>query len=300
MSQIIQKRFTGAPNKPRLSFDFGMRLLDKEAELERNCSVDIIQELVQLYTEAIEYYAYMKDKKSNDFQERMHKMFLRPDVIHGIRQNTPSSPTKSVTMQQRKLESENAKLQKSEVAKDLLENQSSKSLNRIIDYQKLRNIEIARKAVMDFKTQDQDLEKRLDSRRKSMLTKSMDGSRYLNTSIVRQRDLRAVSEESDSPPGSFVKLIEEEDEKDIEAELEVIMEKYCNEKAKRIAEVQVKFEVQLMEMQGEGALMEQIRQQIKTDMQSELLSISNEIEKQKNDEILVLKGGHRKNSMSLS
>ena len=153
---------------------------------------------------------------------------------------------------------------------------------------------------MDFKTQDQDLEKRLDSRRKSMLTKSMDGSRYLNTSIVRQGDLRAVSEESDSPPGSFVKLIEEEDEKDIEAELEVIMEKYCNEKAKRIAEVQVKFEVQLMEMQGEGALMEQIRQQIKTDMQSELLSISNEIEKQKNDEILVLKGGHRKNSMSLS
>ena len=277
-----------------------MKLLDKEAELERNCSVDIVNELVQLYTEAIEYYAYMKDKKSNDFQERMHKIFLRSDVIHAIRQNTPSSPTKSVTMQQRKLESENLKLQKSEVAKDLLENQSSKSLNRIIDYQKLRNIEIARKAVMDFKSQDQDLQKRLDSRRKSMLTKSMDGSRYLNISIVRERDLRAVSEESDSQTGSFVKLVEEEDEKDIEAELETIMEKYCSEKAKRIADVQVKFEIQLMEMQGEGMIMEQIRQQIKKDMQEELLIITNEIEKKKMEEILVLKGGHRKNSMSLS
>ena len=296
MSHYIQKRFTGASITPKLSPNFAVKLIDKEAELERNCNVDIIQELVQLYTEAVEYYAFIKDNKSYDYQERMHKMFVRPDVIKAIKQNIPSSPVKNMTMQQRKVESQKAKT--SQVAVDLFHNREVKSLNRIIDYQKLRNIEVARKAAMEFKLQDQDLQKRLDSRKKSMLTKSMDGSRYVNKSILQDKTLKAVSEESDSQTTSFVKFMEE-DEIDIEYELENIMEKYCNEKASKLSQIQVKYETQLKEMDGPGPLMEQIRAQLRVDMKNELDTAEKEIDSKKEKEIHGLKAGHTKNSISL-
>ena len=296
---IIHKRFTGNSNKRILSEDFGLKLIEKEAELERDCNVDIIQDLVQLYTEAVEYYSYIKDKKYNDFQNRMHKMFLRPDVINAMKQNIPSSSQKKNTsMQQRKLESDNIKTAQSAIAVNHVHNQNTKNLTRIIEYSKLRNIEIARKAALDFKLQDQDLEKRLNSRKKSMLTKSMDSSRHINRSIIDDKNLKTVSEESDSQTSSFVKFIEEE-EIDIEAELEKIMEKYCMEKAIGIAQVTLKYETQIKEMDGDGIIMEQIRQQLRKDMQCELLEFSNEIEQRKVEEIYRLKGGHRKNSLSM-
>jgi hypothetical protein len=299
MSKIIQKRFRGESRKPALPMDFGVKLIEKESELERNCSIEVVQDLVQIYTEAVEYYSYIKDNKSYDYQDRMHKMFLRPDVINAMKKNRPSTGSKTPTVQERKAESEKKRDEQGTLAKDLISNPNSKTLNRIIDYQKLRNLEVAKKAVTDFKSQDRDLAKRLDSRKKSMLTKSMDGSKYLNISSFHNRTLKDSNEESDIQTSIFFKLMEE-DELDIELDLEKIMEKYCNEKAKRMAEVQVKYETQIKDIEGEGYLMEQIRQQARKEMQNELNAINNEIDFKRSEEILLLKNAHRKNSIILS
>ena len=291
MAYIIQKRFGVVKTKPQLSFDFGSRLIDKELELERNCGVDTINSLVQLYTEAIEYYEYKKDPRYYDYQNRMHKMFLRQDVIQAIKLKTNSNPIKTMTMEERKQESNILKLDTAADSNEKILNHNSKSLNRIIDYQKLRNLEIAKKAALDFKSQDQDLQKRLDSRKKSMLTKSMDTIKLSNSSILQHsRTLKAVTEESgsDTSVHSFGGLIEA-DELCFDDELEKIMEKNFAEKSKKMAEVQVNYESQMKEYEGGGSLMEKIREKLREDMQETLNVIAEEYDQKRKEEISQLK-----------
>jgi hypothetical protein len=301
MSHLIQKRFSGKRGRPVLAQDFALRLIDKEVELDRNCSLAVIQELVQLYTDAIEFYAYIKDSKSDDFRDRMHKMFMRPDVISAIKLKTPSNPTKQSTMQERRIESVQKKSEEAGKMKELMQTQSEKGFVRVLEYQTLRSIEVARKAAMDFKSQDKDLQKRLDSRKKSMLTKSMDSGSRLNMSTSRDYGLKVVKEEDDCEVASFCRLIEEvEEEPDLEEDLERIMDRYCSEKAKRMAEVQVKYETEMAAIGDDGPIFEQVRNQMKKDMQNEIFSVCSEIEKEKGEEILRLKNRHHRKSISLS
>jgi hypothetical protein len=289
---MIQRRFLG---KPKLSDNFAVNLIEKESELYRNCSVYTINELVLIYTEAIEYFSYVKDPKSEDFLEKMKKMFLRPDVIQALKLKTIQSPVKPSTMQ----ESEQKKQESLAKVKEINEIQKDRESKRLIDYQKLRNIETAKKASNDFKLQDSDLNKRLASRRKTMLTKSMNSFRYLNTS--NSSALSAVKEENDPLGNSFIKLIIEEDDEDLDInQLETIMEKYCQEKAFKSAQIQIKFENELSSIEGEGQIFDQIREQLKKDLQIELLTLSNSIESSKSLEIHQSKFRHRKNSISYS
>ncbi|CAG9334917.1 unnamed protein product [Blepharisma stoltei] len=78
---------------PKLSEDFGIRLLEKELELEKDWSIEIINQLVLMYTEIIEYYEYYKDPRYLDFQDRMHKMLVKPQAITTMREES-SSPSK--------------------------------------------------------------------------------------------------------------------------------------------------------------------------------------------------------------
>ena len=293
---MIKRRFTGKSTKPQLDHDFGSKMIEKESELDRACSIDVINELVQLYTSAIEYFSYTNDKKSYDFQEKMHKLFLKPEVIQAMRLKSSAPARAPVTMEERKQESAQIKSQNLTKSIETSSSSKEKDLNRLIDYQKLRNLETARKAAMDFKQQDKDLQKRLASRKKSMLTKSMESFRYLNKS--QNNTLLTVKEED--PLGvSFANLIEEEEDTDFD-KLEQIMERYCLEKASRSAMIQVKYESEINQIEGEGIIFEQIRTQLRKDLQSELINLSNELESKRAEEIHEIKHRHRKNSISYS
>jgi hypothetical protein len=60
--------------------DFSVKLLEKELELEKNCGIHIIEELITLYSEAIEHFNELSDSRFYDFQDRLHKMLIRPEV----------------------------------------------------------------------------------------------------------------------------------------------------------------------------------------------------------------------------
>jgi hypothetical protein len=298
---MIQKRFIGKSSKPALSKDFALKMIEKEAQLDRSCCLDVINELVEIYTEGIEYYSFIRDSKAQHFQEKMQRMFLRNDVMIAIKLKTNQSVLRCETMEERKQEFDLKRCESAAKAQEVMNNTKTheKELNRVIDYSKLRNIETARKAAMDFKAQDEDLNKRLASRKKSMLTKSMESFRYLN--ISQSTSLSTVKEEVQDPLGvTFVNLItEEEEETDIDS-LERIMEKFCQEKALKSSQIQVKYENQINLLEEEGSLFDQLRAQLKKDMQSELLTLTNEIESRKAEEIHLLKHRHRKNSISYS
>lgn len=77
---------------PELSKDFGMKMIEKELELEKNWDISILNELVIMYTEIIEYYEYNKDPRYLDFQDRMHKMLIKPQAIYSMKLDSASSP----------------------------------------------------------------------------------------------------------------------------------------------------------------------------------------------------------------
>ena len=60
--------------------DFSLKLLEKELELEKNCTKPLIEDLITLYSEAIEHYNEISDTKFYDFQDKLHKFLLRPEV----------------------------------------------------------------------------------------------------------------------------------------------------------------------------------------------------------------------------
>lgn len=60
--------------------EFSVKLLEKELELEKTYSKESIEDLITLYSEAIEYYNEQSDPKFYDFQDRMHSLLMRPEV----------------------------------------------------------------------------------------------------------------------------------------------------------------------------------------------------------------------------
>ena len=77
-----------------LPSDFPMQLLAAEFALENDASSESVDTLVNLYQQAIEYYEHQGDSRFLDFQARMHRMFLRPDIHQGLsRLAQPPSPS---------------------------------------------------------------------------------------------------------------------------------------------------------------------------------------------------------------
>jgi len=64
--------------------DLAMKIIEKEIELEKNWDVVVIHELMTLYSKIIELYEQQNNPKYSDFQDRMHKMLMKPEVISAL------------------------------------------------------------------------------------------------------------------------------------------------------------------------------------------------------------------------
>eukprot|EP00357_Protocruzia_adherens_P032080 CAMPEP_0114998440 /NCGR_PEP_ID=MMETSP0216-20121206/15512_1 /TAXON_ID=223996 /ORGANISM="Protocruzia adherens, Strain Boccale" /LENGTH=600 /DNA_ID=CAMNT_0002363045 /DNA_START=27 /DNA_END=1829 /DNA_ORIENTATION=+ len=63
-----------------LGQDFADKILDLELRIERDCAINDVNELMALYTEAVEYYSALNDEKFMDFQRKIQKLLFREDV----------------------------------------------------------------------------------------------------------------------------------------------------------------------------------------------------------------------------
>ena len=66
---------------PQLSHDFAEQLLNLESELVMQCTAEKVQELLRLYTQAVEYYEAKEDPKHLHYQTRMHALLSKPEVL---------------------------------------------------------------------------------------------------------------------------------------------------------------------------------------------------------------------------
>ena len=84
LSFFNRKKEKLIPKSQPPSQDFAMKIIEKEIELEKNWDVEVIHELMTLYSKIIEQYEQQNNPKYSDFQDRMHKMLMKPQVISAL------------------------------------------------------------------------------------------------------------------------------------------------------------------------------------------------------------------------
>lgn len=240
-------------SQPRLPSNFSARLCLKELELRDHCSFQVITELVELYQVAIEYFEAKKDKRQEEFQYKLQCMLVRPEVIkHLDAVNKPSQRTLT---------------------------QDSKSTPLISGADMNQENTDAVDVRSDIKQQVSTLETRLKLRMERC--KSDWRSR-----LGEGRVWTGETEVTESSVEDAGELFGEEglgEMEQVEAEFDAVMERYYEEKHKRLDEVRSKYTSQLSELESEiaasggNSLLEQVAARLRLDMESELAQTNSEV-----------------------
>jgi len=286
---------------PKLGSDFATLLLEKELEIDNNPSPQLINECVELYTQAIEFYEYKKDSKYLDFQERMHKMLVKPHILaamSGTKRTTHSaSPTIHSTdrLKTRKLETERSKKAlEVEFSRSSPELQTNKNSVRMLKRHKARTDEVVNRTKNDFSSQDSALQKRLEGRKAKNLSKTIALESAPDISMDRSQlfecNLSDIGEES-PPQLSFSQfdMIPESNLETFEKDLEEIMEQSFEERSKKVTEIKVKYETQFKDLESQGEFGKMIIDQMKQQMQQEIDKLFEELDQKRKQQIRLLK-----------
>lgn len=71
--------------------NFFDKVLDYELKLKREFNIVVLQELIQLYSTAIEYYESIEDPKFKDYQNRLNHLLSQPEIMKKISDGSKSS-----------------------------------------------------------------------------------------------------------------------------------------------------------------------------------------------------------------
>jgi len=274
---------------PQLPSNFASLLIEKEFELESELSLKALNDLVDLYRQAIEYYEHIQDSKFYDFQERLQKLIVRPEVMKIMQ---PGPRRRAQTQTTKKQNSERNRVFMAVELNKHMDSSPHKS-QKFINRNTVKNKEVASKALKDFKFQDSSLADRLASRKQKMLSTSVDMPRWssLNDSMSFELDLvKQIGEESDKS-GGLPKMPTQ----NFEAKLEEILERHFEEKSAKIAEVKVKYESQLKNLEWEGNAKRSLADEIKDQMQREIKRVTEECDFKRRAELADFKSSMRFN-----
>ena len=276
-------------SKPSLPPNFAMKIIEQEIELEKTWSKELITDLVELYSQAIEYYNYNSDPKCYDYQDRMHKMLLKPQVMssltshHIVHSRIKSEPVELPIIDYKEETNKPRKPLAAELNSDLpaTSHNTERNIIKTIDENETTVKEVAEKLVDNFKMQDNDLMSRLENRRKMNRTFQYEHNQEdLSMSIDYGNTTQVI--ESDKSGGFKVNKAE------LNKKIEELMERHFAEKATKIAEINVKYEKEIIEMQDDG-VMALVIAQMRENMKEEIETASKEFDAKRRAEILKLK-----------
>ena len=61
--------------------NFFEKVLDIELKIKREFNMNLLQELINYYSTAIEYYESKEDPKFKDYQNRLNSLLAQPDIL---------------------------------------------------------------------------------------------------------------------------------------------------------------------------------------------------------------------------
>lgn len=326
--------------------DLASKMIEKELELENKCEPSVIQELISIYSQVIEFYSRKNDTKYMDFQDRMQKMLKKPQVLRALnyenkKKESPIMDTEPLPVLAEVISPESDKkvpevpevlpvakvrpmaiqitdqhhghrrhmrppttppphhLEMSptspkspefSMAKSSMNPPNMRNMKILVDRHKENSKTTSLRAAADFKSQESALERRLASRKKIQLTRSMSFTTYSPTDTSGIFEDLDEEDQNNEKFECFVvdELAEEACEK-YEKMLEEIMEKNFGERALKVAEIKCKYETQISEMSGMGDIMKMVVQQMKTNMQEEIEKTLEEFDAKRKEQIAKLK-----------
>lgn len=263
-----------------------MKIIDKEIELETNCSLQVLNELVELYRVAIEYYEEVKSQKFWDFQERLQKILMRPNVLKVMQEENlkyKNANNLNGGRTRRKTETtKSSQPHKALTTPDLgivLEENSppQKNIIRILTTQMKRTENVTSRAMTDLKSQEDSLSERLSNRKQKLLNMSTDScyvsfgpktNAYSLPQSPLSSDKNSFFFEFESDKSAGANPLE------LHQTIEKIMEESFSEKSERITEIKVKYNTQIAEMENEGVFYAEIIKEMKKEMQKEIDEVS--------------------------
>ena len=201
---MSNRLFSPLKRKPEWDTEnFSVMLLEKEIELEKGSKIEVIEDLITLYSTAIEHYNEINDSKFYDYQDRLHKLLVRSEVssvLNGEKVNNLYQVTKR---------------------KNFLNHQNIK--NKL--YESMKG---------NFKPKNEP--ETVSMKKQDIVSNVSDQEMQLNDRVNHRRSVRisTFQDIADISTKNSYYLDEKE-------QIEEIMEKYFSEKAKEIEEITLRY-----------------------------------------------------------
>jgi hypothetical protein len=260
--------------------------------LERTFEKSTVEELVNLYSTAIEYYNTKDDDQALNYQLRMQKMLKRPEVLRIFSVSVPKEPKVSFSPTKPDLflsdtEETAADVQEKPVffMKEL-ETPRSTQATAEVKKKEISDRQTGDKLADSLKNQENDLETRIKRRK---IGRALSGLSFVYSPANEAESPKAVEESFDrqSETGKVEKEERKRDQ-ELEAAIQDIMERSYEEKSAKIAEITVKYTAEINSMEDSG-VMGIIVNQMKQNMQEEIELVSKEFDEKRRFQVKTLK-----------
>lgn len=281
------------------------QIIEKELELESNCSLQVLTTLARHYKEAIEFYEEHGDLKHLHYQERLQKIFMRPNVLKMMQEeNLPHKSSMRSQVQRRKTEisvgGPEKLSHKSQTLSALKERpvvgfgKHDKMVARIMENQHKRTEHVSSRAKTDISSQETGLSERLANRKQRILNTSNDSS-FFNRSGWKSSPRNNID---DSISSSFFLDIESDksaggtSSAKFHEQVEKIIEDSYSEKTEKISQIKIKYESQISELEQEGEICLEIIKDLKKNMNAEIEEITSTLKAKRKAQLLSLKSDY--------
>ena len=159
----IKDVFFGKNSIKNLPDNFFEKILDAEMKLKTGFSMDVLQELINYYTIAIEYYESNNDERYKRYSQSLNLLLNQPEVLKHITMQTKTGKIKVLKEERKK-----AVLNEIEkVDKNIVKQEAQKLINSQNDY-KLKEEEANRLINNDLNEQEKNFKKRLEAKKKKI------------------------------------------------------------------------------------------------------------------------------------
>lgn len=145
--------------------DLPYKIIEKELELEHNCDITIVNEIVNMYRQIIEAYESAKDPKFLDFQTRLHKILMRKDVQEMLRKQTRIDKKKKLQGAEVEMKRKNFRTRKT-ASMEAENDKITRKLSRIVENRITVDKGTVGRAVNGINSQNTILNERLEMRRR--------------------------------------------------------------------------------------------------------------------------------------
>ena len=287
--------------------DLANDILEKELEIEKTATLKLINELIALYTKAIEHYETQENPKYIDFQERMHKMLVKPEIFIVIKQGNEKFPNEdnekyeNVREERKDIGSflENRKEKAEEMRKTfasqlnsaLLASKNMGSLKTLLAEHSSSTESASHSAISELKVQEQSLEQKLKARKSSVRPRTAAPNKHSRNFSSIICDISDLDQDISSSTKSS--LCTNEENKEIferyEKRLEEIIEKNLEEREIKILEIKFKYETEINELAENGEIMQMVANELKKNMRREIEEIVEKYDIKRKNEIKKLK-----------